>query len=232
MEMEPMAEASLTPSQRMIETLARTLRHEVGDLLQTVYSTVAILHERIPADQKLERRLLVDLKSRAENCKHELDAVVDLVCPLNLNPNPVDLAELVSGLVAPLGPRFPSIKIHLETRGSLPVKADPRRLAQIGSLLLLALCQAAQHNVWVRVTADPDRGEVEWSITDDSYGATPEQMSWLNTPFATTHHAQFGLGLALARRVVQQHDGRIEAGNLPEGGFRVSLVLPAVSSGL
>ena len=37
------------------EILVRTLRHEVGDLLQTVYSTVAILQDRIPPQQALEQ---------------------------------------------------------------------------------------------------------------------------------------------------------------------------------
>src|SRR5437763_5973947 len=108
--METSGEARLTPSAGVVQTLARTLRHEVGDLLQTVYSTVAILQERIPAEQKLERRLLTDLKGRAENCKFELDAAVDLVCPVALNPAPLDLSELSAGLVATYGKRYPALK--------------------------------------------------------------------------------------------------------------------------
>ena len=51
-------------------------------------------------------------------------------------------------------------------------------------------------------------------------------MSWLTAPFSTTHFAQFGLGLALARRVAELHGGRVGAANRPEGGFRVVLTLP------
>ena len=80
--MEPTAPGGQASASQRLEMVARTLRHEVGDLLQTVYSTVAILQERLAADQALERRLLTDLKGRAENCRNELDAVVDLVCPL------------------------------------------------------------------------------------------------------------------------------------------------------
>jgi signal transduction histidine kinase len=227
--METTGQPTLTPSPRLVETLARTLRHEVGDLLQTVYATVAILQERLGATQALEKRLLSDLRTRAETCKNELDAVHDLVCPLSLGNGTVDLAELVGGLVNTAARRFPGLQVRLEAAGPVAVPADPRRLAQVGSLLLLSACQAAQKEVRVRVTASG--GEAEWSTRDDGPGANAEQMSWLTAPFSTTHHAQFGLGLALAGRVAALHGGRVQAGNQPEGGFRVSLFLPLARAG-
>ena len=78
----------------------------------------------------------------------------------------------------------------------------------------------------MRVGPAPE-GRVEWAIGDDGPGANAEQLSWLTEPFATTHFAQFGLGIALARRVVELHGGELTAGNLAEGGFRVVLTLPA-----
>jgi signal transduction histidine kinase len=224
--METTGEATLTPSPRLVETIARTLRHEVGDLLQTVYSTVAILQERLPGEQKLERRLLADLRTRAETCKQELDAVHDLLCPLSLALGPADLAEVVGGLVASFAKRFPALQVQHESPVPLPTVADPRRLAQAGTMLLLAACQAAQHKVQVRTAAGPGPGEVEWSIQDDGFGAPDEQIGWLAAPFSTTHHAQAGLALALARRVTALHGGRVIAENVPEGGFRVRMILP------
>jgi signal transduction histidine kinase len=223
--MEANAPAGSPSGTQRLEIVARTLRHEVGDLLQTVYSTVAILHERLGADQALERRLLQDLKGRAENCRNELDAVVDLVCPLRPSFAPTDLVELTNGLVANCARRFPSLKVQMETSGPVPLQADARRLAQADSLLLLSACQAAQQQVTVRVARTG--GEAEWVIQDDGYGANEEQLSWLSAPFTTTHHAQFGLGLALARRVAELHGGRLEAGNRKEGGFQVRMLLPA-----
>jgi two-component system nitrogen regulation sensor histidine kinase NtrY len=209
----------------LAEILARTLRHEVGDLLQTVYSTVAILQERLPATQALEKRLLTDLRYRAETCRNELDAVHDLVCPMTLKPALLDLAELAATLIRPFATRYPHIQVQLDAPAPLAIEADARRLSQCGSLLMLSAFQAAQHEVRVRVAA-ASPAEAEWSISEDGMGANPELLQWLEAPFTTTHQALGGLGLALARRVAEQHGGRLEAANLPAGGFRVALFLP------
>jgi signal transduction histidine kinase len=216
-------DATVPPLQ---EILARTLRHEVGDLLQTVYSTVAILQDRIGSQQTLEKRLLSDLRARAETCKNELDAVHDLVCPLSVRPAQTDLTELVGGLVRVFSGRFSALQVHFEAPGPLPVWVDARRLTHVGHLLLLSSFQASQKQTWVRLRRRSEN-ETEWSIQDDGPGASPEQLLWLERPFATTHQALFGLGAALARRVVEQHGGRIEAENSSEGGFRITLVLPS-----
>jgi signal transduction histidine kinase len=214
-------------SLRLPQVLGRTLRHEVGDLLQTLYSAVAILQERLPAEQTLERRLLTDLKNRAEMCKHELDAAVDLVCPVTLASAPLDLSELVAGLAATFATRFPNVQVDCRCDNPLFVVADARRLSQVGTMLLHAACKAARHRVWVSTALLPPGREVEWQMGDDGPGAGAEQFEWMTNPFVTTQHAQVGLGLALARRLLDLHGGRAVAENLPEGGFRVVLILPA-----
>src|SRR5262245_19545532 len=70
--MKTAAKAGKTPPRSLPEAITRTLRHEVGDLLQTLYATVAILQKRLPADWDLERRILSDMRRRAESCKHML----------------------------------------------------------------------------------------------------------------------------------------------------------------
>jgi signal transduction histidine kinase len=208
------------------ELLARTLRHEVGDFLQKVYATVAILQKRLPAEARQEQDVLQRLRVRAESCKHLLDAFQDFLCPLTLACEPVDVAHLAGQLAAGARKDHPQLEIGVEAAGPAVVQADPCRAAQVGNILLANACEAAQRRVTFCTTADPASREVAWTITDDGPGVAPELAERLFSPFFTTRAGHAGLGLVLARKVVLLHGGRTSADNVPGGGFQARVVWP------
>ena len=186
--------------------VARTFRHEVGDLLQTVYSSIAILRSRLPAGAESERRLLADFHAQAEACKFKLDAIQDLTCPLKLNVGPTNLAEVVAGLAARLGPRYPQLQLRVEAPRSLPLTADGQRLGQVGHMLLLNACQVAHKEVQVHVGQD-DQGrrrmghDRRWSRRQRG-AAVVVDGAVLNDAFRPIRP-----GSGAARRVVEMHGG-------------------------
>jgi len=209
------------------QRLARLLRHEVGDLLQSVYSTVAVLIERLPAEMKLERRLVGDLKNRAELCKGELDAVVELVMQPPSTPDRVELVTLLGPLLAQVQKRFPALAINFPVGPPLAVVADARTLSSAMWLLLVAVCQAAQKRVDITLSVSADL--VECCVERDGYAVTPEQLAWLERPFSTTQHALFGLGLALLQRAVRPA-GEVLAANNADGGAHIRVRFPISAS--
>jgi signal transduction histidine kinase len=207
------------------EAVVRTLRHEVGDLLQTVYAAVAILKERLPADCQTERRILVDMRSRAESCRDLLDTVHDLVCPMTLMLDDVDVAELVRTVAGRVGTRYPRVVLRLEAAGVAPVQADERRLAQLLTVLLADACSVAKSAVVCRVSAAAPGG-VRCEISDDGPGVPADKQGLLFNMLTTTPHGHLGPALALARRLVGLHGGQVAADNVAAGGFRVELTFP------
>src|SRR5438552_1701433 len=128
------------PPRSMPEALVRTLRHEMGDFLQKVYATVAILRSRLPTDWDMEHGLITRLRARAETCKEVLDAAHDFVCPILLDYDTVDLAALAARLVAAAKQRHPDVDIRAEAAGPATVSGDARRAAQVGEALLANAC--------------------------------------------------------------------------------------------
>ena len=209
-----------------LEIVVRTLRHEVGDLLQSVYSAVAILQERLPRGQSLERTILADLRGRAEICRNELDATHDLVCPIRLNPDWVELGELITSLAASYSLRHPAIGIVCDAPRPVKVWADAQRLGQVVTMLFTSLSQAAHSKIRIRALLAERGDSAQLIFQCDGSTNSAEQLSWFQSPFHTTRHARFGLGLALARRVIEMHGGQASIAEDPERGFQIVLDLP------
>jgi light-regulated signal transduction histidine kinase (bacteriophytochrome) len=206
--------------------VVRTLRHEVGDLLQSIYSAVTILQERLSPEQTLERGILTNLRARAETCKDELDAAHDLIIPLQLNFDWVDLAELTGSIVASCSLRHPDLSFVCETARPLTIWADAPRLAHAGTLLVMTLCPMAQKKVVVSAQSPAESDSAEWSFSHDGPTSNADRMIWLTSPFSTTRQARRGLSLALARRVIELHGGSVRTEQPPQASFRVVLTLP------
>jgi signal transduction histidine kinase len=213
-------------AQSLPEALARTLRHEVGDLLQTIYAAVAILQKRLPAEATLERQLLADLRGRAVACKRLLDNVSDLVSPVSLSIEQVEPAQLAEVLVATVAPRYPKLEVRADASERVCLPADEKRLSQVGEMLLAEACEAALSRVCFQTRPDHDGGGVEWIVMDDRPAVEAEAQEDFFSPFTMAGPAKSGIRLALAKRLVQLHGGRITAASMPEGGFCVRAWLP------
>ncbi len=78
----------------------------------------------------------------------------------------------------------------------------------------------------VRVSADVSSREVAVHVDDDGPGIALDVRDHVFVPFFTRKEAGTGLGLALARKVVVHHGGRIAVETSPLGGARLTVVLP------
>src|SRR5262245_46232293 len=224
--MTEVGSATSLPARSLPEVLARALRHEVGDFLQKVYATAAILKTRLPADWDMEQALIARLRTRAQDCRVVLDNVHDLVCPLSLACETVDLTQTAEQVLTAQRLGFPQLQLQAVAAGAAVIIADPRRVQQVDELLLANACQAARSRVCFETRVELAATEVHWCISDDGPGIAPELQERLFSPFFTTNPGHCGVGLALARKLVELHGGRIKAGNLPEGGFAVYLAWP------
>jgi signal transduction histidine kinase/HAMP domain-containing protein len=144
--------------------------------------------------------------------------------------SPVDLERLVAEVLAEV-PQPPTARIDVQP---LPrVLADQATLRQVWhNLLSNAFKYSGQRDrPVVFVTSQMAvNGELVFSVQDNGAGFDPAYADKLFTPFSRLHKADefegTGVGLALVRRIVERHGGRIWARSEPDGGATFSFTLP------
>lgn len=142
---------------------------------------------------------------------------------------PVNLVEVVQVVVPAFQTEETEIRVNTPAEVILP--ADPERMRQVlENLLANAITYAPKHTpIEVRITVER-RADGPWVLlTVSNQGTTisPERMTTLFHPFvAGTQSTGLGLGLYLANRIAQAHDGTLTVDS-PEGqGVHITFALP------
>ncbi len=144
-------------------------------------------------------------------------------------PARVDLAEAVQRAVFLHAEAAPGLR--LETRlpdGPVWHVCDPRQIGQALTNLLRNALQALDGKAGhVLVSLAEDEERIEIAVEDDGPGFPRELRGQLTEPYVTTKGRRgAGLGLAIVRKIVEDHDGALYLEDAARGGARARIVLP------
>jgi signal transduction histidine kinase len=148
------------------------------------------------------------------------------------------MEEMVARSVRACLPASEVAQVQLNSRveESLPkIKIDRRRLSKVFVNLIENAIQhsPAQTTVMVEAGKVLDGGHewVQCAIRDSGPGILAEDMPKIFEPFFSKRRGGTGLGLAIAHRIMQEHGGKLIAGNNPDGGACMIARFPIPAEG-
>lgn len=236
---EPLPALPETGSREFVNTARafRTMRQRIRSYVEDRERLfVAISHDlRTPITRlKLRSELLDDdaLRQEFEEDLDELDMMVKgALQRVKDSEIHEDMAEVrLDGLVQRLvrGARLAGHEVSFEPAG-LSVRAKPLALKRaVGNLLDNALYYGERAELSVR----KDGATVEIAVRDHGPGVPPEALASLFEPHLRLAHGRerneggMGLGLGIARDIVQAHGGELRLTNHRDGGFVARILLP------
>ena len=123
-------------------------------------------------------------------------------------------------------------RITLSTRalGAIPILCDFDRVLQVFSNLIGNALKFTPGGGAIAVTASPQEDSVRFAVSDTGQGMPPEQLPHIFEQYwrgPERHRESSGLGLYIARGIVESHGGRIWVESLPGAGSTFSFTLPA-----
>ena len=227
-----------------LERLRRDLVANVSHELKTPISALrAHLENLLDGVERPDPETLQVMLAQSERLGRLVDQLLELArlesgeVPLRLERVP--LRSLVSQVLSEIAVGRPEQAVTVEEHvpDDLPlVQADPERVHQVLFNLLDNAMRFTPRGGRVRVTASRHDGAVEVSVADTGPGISPEHLPRLFERFYRIDTARSrneggtGIGLAIARWVVEAHGGRIWAESEPGKGAVFTFELPLASA--
>jgi signal transduction histidine kinase len=219
------------------EFLAR-MSHELRTPLNAILGFADVLHDQLVGP--LNERQVAYTEDIAESGRHLLSLVDDVLDlskvesgSIDLDVGPVDIARTLEDARVLVRERSREqgirVAVHVE-RGVAAVYGDERKIRQIVVNLVANAVKFTPRNGRVTVMASPMRGGgVRIEVADTGVGIAADDLERIFEQFEQvtgTGSEGTGLGLAVARRLVDRHGGRLSVESTPGAGSTFTVELP------
>jgi signal transduction histidine kinase len=213
--------------------------HDLQTPLTSIRAIIEALADGVIEDQTTTDRYFRTAQREIQNLSHLIDDLSQMSqldtgrMPLNIYPN--SISDLISDTIESFSELASRKGITIE--GSSEVDIDPVDMdaQRIGRVLANLVSNAIRHTSSggeVRLQAVRVSGGIQVEVQDSGEGIPLEDLSFIFDSFYRGEKSRNrekggpGLGLAIARGIIQAHAGTITAENIPSGGSRFTFFLP------
>jgi signal transduction histidine kinase len=218
----------------ILAEMASNLAHEIRNPLNLINLTADHLgHEYKPDNNeklKTYNELIASLKAEVQHLNKMVAEFLAIGRPSKLKKVKFTLRELFDQVQMLVKQQLIAKSISLSINGPQDelLVADLEQMRLVALNLLLNAIEALSRKGGIIITIE--RKELAETLTirirDTGPGIPPENLERIFDPYFTNRPGGTGLGLALARRIVEEHRGKIQASNHPDGGAQFEITLP------
>jgi PAS domain S-box-containing protein len=225
--------------------MAAAIAHEVKNPLASIEVMAGVMKRQL-AGHSEALETLDDIIKEAKMANAIVVEVLEFVRPIQLQVERVPLEDVLKDSITLAEGKRRRGEVSIKTMLDADVPdllADSHQLRQLFSNLLANAFEALGGEGHVEIRAslvpafdephpglDPDPPQVIVEVRDSGPGISAEDLERIFSPFFTTKPQGTGLGLAIVRKVVDAHEGRIDAVSAPGRGATFRVTLPVVPS--
>jgi signal transduction histidine kinase len=209
----------------------RTLAHELRAPLGAMMMNLDLLHESLSREGEASapaRRHVDVLREELHRLSRSLSGVLAQTVP-GAPAETFDLTGSLADLVALLGPQARRQDVEIEARlpdEALLVRGYPDRLRQAFLNVAVNALEAMPRGGRLTLEAQRDGTRARVALCDNGPGIPPESLSRVYDPDFSTKDGGSGIGLNVARALIELHGGEIRVHSAPGRGTDVRVVVP------
>jgi signal transduction histidine kinase len=210
------------------------ITHEIKNPLMLIGGFAQQLSRTI-TDEKGLRKVQI-IAREIERLERLLSELRDFYLPSTMSVEKVDLEDLQNDTFSLIRKdceeKDIKVRFHVE-EGARYVAGDPNKLKQVLLNLYKNSIDAMENGGVLTVSARPSGESVEITVSDNGCGISETDKKSIFSPFFTTKNSGTGLGLAVCKRIIDQHEGGSISMESEEGkGTTFTITLPSYREGL
>jgi signal transduction histidine kinase len=214
-------------------TLTGGLAHEIKNPLSTIQLNLQLLREDLPDNEPFSARIvnrLTTVQREAARLRDILDDFLRYAGKMELDRKPVDLKSLLDEMVDFFYPQAQAQRVQLRVVRSYdsPVVArvDERMIKQALLNLLINAVHAMPNGGDILLSTWVEGGRARMEIDDTGKGIEPDAVAKIFDAYYSTKKGGHGLGLAITKRIIEEHGGTITVGSEVGKGTAFVIDLP------
>jgi signal transduction histidine kinase len=214
---------------KMLSETAAGIAHEIRNPLTSIKAAAELASDEIESGNVSKSREYMDIiAEETERLNGILTDFQYFTKPLTIDrKNPVSVNEVIQKTVTLSELGMARIHIRRTLAGDLPaVWADASLLKQVFLNLIKNAAEACGAGCEMVISTEYIPPYVRIDLCDNGPGMPPEILKRIFEPFFTTKASGTGMGLAICERIIQAHNGKIEAENILPNGMKFSVFLP------
>jgi len=221
----------------VIGRLTQGVAHEIRNPLNVLNLSIDHVSTKFAPDDDARRKqftgILSSIKDEIGRLNRMVTDLLNYGRPPKLTVSAIDMTDLVNETMALVGPQASEQGVDLQVeRGpdNARIVGDAERLKSCLSNIAINALQAMPAGGRLTAKIEKNNGMVQISISDTGVGISEDALSKIFEPYFSTKQAGFGLGLAVTKKIVEEHKGSIEVHSEVDKGTTFTLKLPAASA--
>ncbi len=207
--------------------MAASVAHEIKNPLAAILGVIQVLQDS-DAIAPEYGDVIDELSLRVERLDQTVKRLLNFAKPIEADCREVDLVDVLEQIVGAVRNEEPFRRVQFQFGCKAQIRA-PVDLVLFDDLLRNLIYNAAEampEGGTITVACGQRDEEVFVSVTDTGLGIQPDVLDKVFRPFFTTKRGGTGLGLALSKKIVEAHGGRIGIRSEPGKGAEVVVRFP------
>ena len=214
-----------------IGRIAGSIGHELRNPLGAITNSVYYLNMKCPGDDERIKKHLGIIQEESIRATKIISDLLDFARTRPDESRSIDASELIGQTLE--GMQMPgNVEVVTDFQPGIPrVTVDPSKLQQAFQNIITNACQAMPDGGRLAIGAKISGPSIEVTFNDTGVGISPENLPRLFEPLYTTKSKGIGLGLTIAKDIVEKYGGTIDVESELGVGSTFIVRIPAEGNG-